>query len=195
VSFRLRTVLPTLLFALLVAPAAADARRGPAVANVALGQADVRACDNAEVEPAHGNFSEVREAIRCLHNRIRSANDLPKLRETRKLRRAAARHSRSMVRRGFFEHTAPTGDTMVDRILKARYARRDQGWAFGENLAWGTGSLATPRGAVEAWMDSPGHRANILRGSYRELGVGVVLGVPVSDAEGATYTVDFGVRR
>jgi uncharacterized protein YkwD len=44
-------------------------------------------------------------------------------------------------------------------------------------------------------MDSPGHRANVLKRAYRELGVGVVVGVPVSDAAGATYTVDFGVRR
>jgi uncharacterized protein YkwD len=44
-------------------------------------------------------------------------------------------------------------------------------------------------------MDSPGHRANILKRGYRDLGVGVVLGVPVSGAAGATYTVDFGVRR
>ena len=44
-------------------------------------------------------------------------------------------------------------------------------------------------------MASPGHRANILKRAYREMGVGLVLGVPVSDAAGATYTVDFGVRR
>jgi uncharacterized protein YkwD len=85
--------------------------------------------------------------------------------------------------------------TMVDRILKARYVREDQGWMLGENLAWGTGSYATPRGAVQAWMESPGHRSNILKRGYHEMGVGLVLGVPVSDAAGATYTVDFGVRR
>ena len=49
--------------------------------------------------------------------------------------------------------------------------------------------------AVDAWMDSPGHRENVLKRVYREVGIGVVLGVPVSDAAGATYTVDFGVRR
>ena len=100
-----------------------------------------------------------------------------------------------MVTDGYFEHTTPEGRTMVDRILRARYVREDQGWMLGENLAWGTGSLATPRGAVESWMDSPGHRANLLKRGYRDVGVGVVLGVPVSDAAGATYTVDFGVRR
>jgi uncharacterized protein YkwD len=137
----------------------------------------------------------VRSAILCLHNAVRAENGLPALREHARLRRAALGHSRDMVTDGFFEHTTPAGVTMVDRILRARYVRRNQGWALGENLAWGTGSLATARGAVQAWMDSPGHRANVLKRAYRELGVGIVLGVPVSDAGGATYTVDFGVRR
>ena len=100
-----------------------------------------------------------------------------------------------MVKDTFFEHTTPEGVTMVDRILRAKYVREDEGWALGENLAWGTGSYGTPRGAVEAWMDSPGHRANILKRSFRDMGVGIVLGVPVSDAAGTTYTVDFGVAR
>ena len=66
---------------------------------------------------------------------------------------------------------------------------------LGENLAWGTGSFGTPRSTIETWMSSPAHRAILLKKAYREMGVGVVLGVPGSDAAGATYTVDFGVRR
>ena len=153
------------------------------------------ACADADLQPDAGNLPRIRAAILCLHNQIRARRDLPLLKENRRLRRAAARHSRQMVAEGFFEHTTPAGQTMVDRILRSRYVREDEGWVLGENLAWGTGSLGTPRGAVEAWMDSPGHRANILKRSYRELGVGVVTGVPVSDAAGGTYTVDFGVRR
>jgi uncharacterized protein YkwD len=48
---------------------------------------------------------------------------------------------------------------------------------------------------MKAWMDSPGHRANVLKPGFRELGVGVVARAPESDDAGATYTVDFGVRR
>jgi uncharacterized protein YkwD len=48
---------------------------------------------------------------------------------------------------------------------------------------------------MKAWMHSPGHRANVLKPGFRELGVGVVARVPVGGAAGATYTVDFGVRR
>jgi uncharacterized protein YkwD len=152
-------------------------------------------CADADLAPAADNLDRVRAAILCLHNAVRADHDLPTLREHARLRKAAVGHSRNMVAGSFFEHTTPSGVTMVDRILRARYVKRNQGWAIGENLAWGTGSLSTARGAMQAWIDSPGHRANILRRSYRELGVGVVLGVPVSDAAGATYTVDFGVRR
>ena len=81
----------------------------------------------------------------------------------------------------------------VDR-LDAGYARRYDGWQLGENLAWGTGALASPRGVMAAWMDSPGHRHTILRRGYREVGFGVRLGVPRDDGIGATYTADFGVR-
>jgi uncharacterized protein YkwD len=177
VNARRLTALFTLLIAL-VAPAVAHAD-----------------CPDADLEAAPGNLTRVREAVVCLHNEIRADRRLPQLREHARLRKAAVGHSRKMVSEGFFEHTTPSGVTMVDRILRARYVRRDHGWALGENLAWGTGSLSTPRATVAAWMDSPGHRANILKRSYREVGVGVVLGVPVSNAAGATYTVDLGVRR
>jgi uncharacterized protein YkwD len=100
-----------------------------------------------------------------------------------------------MVANDYFEHTTPAGVTMVDRIMQAHYVHADQGWSLGENLAWGTGSWATPRGTVDAWMDSPGHRENILRREYREVGIGVVVGVPENPGAGATYTLDFGVRR
>ena len=190
-SRALRTLIFALIAATLAAPSVADARhrhRGPhkAVAVAA------RSCPDADLGPAAGNLGRIRAAILCLHNEIRAQNHLPLLREHRRLRRAALGHSRDMVRTHYFEHTSPSGRTMVDRILAARYVREDQGWALGENLEWGTGSLATPRGALEAWMRSPGHRANILQRSFREMGVGVVVAVPVTDARGATYTVDFG---
>jgi uncharacterized protein YkwD len=208
----IRTTIFTLLATALLAPAAAsaakpvsgtfDEARPAATARVALGASDRPAartaqdgCENADVQPAEGNLAAIRDAVLCLHNEIRARHDLPLLRENLRLRRAAAGHSEDMIARHYFEHTAPGGLTMVDRILRARYARSDQGWAFGENLAWGTGRLGTPRGVMQAWMESPGHRANVLRRSYRELGIGVVTGIPSGGDSGATYTADFGVRR
>ncbi len=177
---------------LALATAVADAKR-PSKAK--LRTIAAQQCADADLEPAAGNLDRIRRAMLCLHNKMRAQNGLAPLRENRRLRRAARAHSRDMTAAGYFEHTAPDGTTMVDRILRSDYVRKGQGWMLGENLAWGTGSLGTPRGAMKAWMDSPGHRANVLKRGFRELGVGVVARVPDSDDAGATYTVDFGVRR
>jgi uncharacterized protein YkwD len=84
---------------------------------------------------------------------------------------------------------------MAARILRTGYAR-NQGWSLGENIAWGTGDLGTAGSIQRAWMESPGHRANILRPQFREIGIGIAVGAPVPGGdEGATYTTDFGVRR
>jgi uncharacterized protein YkwD len=152
-------------------------------------------CANADIIPDAGNRDAVRAAILCLHNKVRAENGLPQLKANARLRRAAEGHSTDMVANRFFNHVTPSGTTMVDRILRTRYVRPDRGWILGENLEWGTGTLATPRGAVQAWLESPGHRANVLRRGYRDVGVGITLGVPTGDAAGATYAVEFGARR
>ena len=99
-----------------------------------------------------------------------------------------------MVRGGFFSHTARDGDTFVDRIIGAGYARRNDGWTLGENLAWGTGDVGTARAIHAAWMRSSGHRDNILKPAFRELGIGVRVGVPHNADVGATFTTDFGAK-
>jgi uncharacterized protein YkwD len=198
-------LLATALLALAV-PASAQARftaQRVAQARVALGHAPGVArsaqapgeCANADIVPNAGNLDEVRAAIVCLHNQIRGRNGLPLLKGNTRLRRAAEGHSAEMVAKGYFDHTSPSGSTMVDRILAASYVRPDQGWLLGENLEWGTGSMATPRGALDAWMNSPGHRANILKRGYRHMGIGIELGTPTGRGNGVTITVDFGVRR
>jgi uncharacterized protein YkwD len=196
--------------AALVAPASADAgymaKRVP-VARIAPGhdaaklasarrpaRAADRDCPNADLVPAPGNLAAVRAAVLCLHNKVRAQHGLPALRDDADLRHAAAGHSGDMVDRRYFEHTTPGGRTMVERIVGAGYVRANAAWMLGENLEWGTGSLATPRGAVRAWLDSAPHRANLLKRGYREVGIGVALGVPTGKDDGATYTVDFGTK-
>jgi uncharacterized protein YkwD len=153
-------------------------------------------CTNTTVQPTPGNVALVRAAVLCLHNAERSARGLPPLRENAKLRRAAQRHSDDMVRGGYFAHESRSGADMADRILGTGYAR-NRGWSLGENIAWGTGSLATAAEIQRAWMESPGHKANILRRQFREIGIGIAIGAPVRSGglDGATYTADFGVRR
>jgi uncharacterized protein YkwD len=103
-----------------------------------------------------------------------------------------------MVSARFFDHTSPSGSSMVDRIRRTGYTKRARSWALGENIAWGSGSLATAAEIHRGWMHSPGHRANILQRSFREIGIGIETGLPVrlsAAQSGATYTTDFGFRR
>ena len=156
--------------------------------------APAMACPNQDVAPAAGSLAKARKATLCLLNAERRAHGLAAVRGNRRLRRAAARHSRAMVRERFFEHTSPGGSTMAGRVSAAGYAR----WtALGENIAWGTAALATPAAIVRGWMHSPGHRANILRAQFREIGIGIAHGAPLAllpGEHGATYTTDFGTR-
>lgn len=193
-SRMIRISIVTVLSAALFAPATSIAEgKTKSYENVVARAA--AECPDADLDPDASNLGRIRTAILCLHNQIRAHRGLPTLRMNRRLRKAAVGHSRDMVANDYFEHTTPKGVTMVDRILRAHYVRANQGWSLGENLAWGTGSYATPRGAVDAWMNSEGHRDNILRRAYREVGIGIVVGVPSTDGIGATYTLDFGVRR
>jgi uncharacterized protein YkwD len=100
-----------------------------------------------------------------------------------------------MDARNYFNHTSRSGASFVDRIRRAGYLRGARGWSVGENLAWGTGGLGTPQAIVRAWMNSPGHRDNILNGRFREIGVGISPGAPVGGVgNGATYATSFGSR-
>jgi uncharacterized protein YkwD len=83
---------------------------------------------------------------------------------------------------------------LEQRLRSVDYLRSGlTAWAYGENIAWGEKGLSTPKSIVKAWMGSPGHRANILDRSFREIGLGVSLGSP-DGPDGATYVHDFGRR-
>jgi uncharacterized protein YkwD len=195
VRLRLPLAVASVLCAALALPALAPARTGGKRA--AARKAAQVECANVGLVPTADNVEEIRTAVLCLHNRDRAAAGLPPLKENAKLRKAAVGHSDDMVSRRYFDHDEPDGDGMVDRIKRAGYVRPGDAWSLGENIAWGTQELATPAEIHKAWMNSAGHRANILRRSFREIGIGIVLGNPsVNPADaGATYTADFGVRR
>ena len=96
-----------------------------------------------------------------------------------------------MVKQQFFAHDTPSGRSVVDRIKPTGYIRGN--WSLGENIAWGSGALATPRAIVNGWMHSTGHRENILRTKFKDIGIGVKLGAPQRGLSGgATYVTDFG---
>jgi uncharacterized protein YkwD len=160
--------------------------------------AGARHCAHANVVPTARTLGEVRHATVCLINRERTKRGLRRLRTNATLQSSARRYAKDMVRRSFFDHVSPTGATLTERIREqTRYLAGALRWEIGENLAWGTGSRATPAQIVSGWMHSPGHRANIVNPAYREMGLGVALGAPVrvTAASGAaTYANQFGRR-
>lgn len=132
------------------------------------------------------------QSVRCLLNAVRRSHGLKPLRRNFKLERAAGRYTSVMVRSNCFGHTC--GASMSRRLLRTGYARGGHGFMLGENLGWGTGSHSTPRAMTTMWMRSPGHRANILGRSFREIGVSVKLARFQRAGRAGVYTVDFGRR-
>ncbi len=75
--------------------------------------------------------------------------------------------SQDMHDRGYFDHTSPTYGTPFQMMRAFGLTYR----SAGENIAMG---YRTPQAVVTGWMNSPGHRANILNSSYKKIGVGYV---------------------
>jgi uncharacterized protein YkwD len=191
----LAAVLSTLIWA--SAQTAAAAARGTAPAGAIAHQAEAGTCTGTEETPDASNLESIRAATFCLINRERIAHGESALKLNTHLQTSAQAHSDNMVADDYFEHVGPSGDTPVSRMRAAGYLSNPRnGYIVGENIAYGTLWLSTPQSIVTAWMNSPGHRANILNPHFRETGIGVSPSVPASFAkgqEGGIYTQDFGV--
>jgi uncharacterized protein YkwD len=152
------------------------------------------ACTNTQLLPTPADLERIRGAVLCLVNRERARHHEAPLQPNGRLRRAAQEHTVSMAYGGYFAHGSP-----LSRMRAVGYISRPGAfYEVGENIAWGTLSLSTPRAIVAAWMASPGHRANILDARFHDTAVGVSAHLP-SDLgggqRGAIYTQDFGVVR
>lgn len=146
-------------------------------------------------EPETLSNGEARKAIFCLINEKRDAAGLKPLDRSKKLQKAAQRHNDRMVGTGCFSHQCSGEASLDSRLSGVDYLVGGlTSWAYGENLAWGMGDQGSPRAIVGAWMDSSGHRANILSNNFREIGVGFSAGTPESGKDpGGVYTTDFGL--
>ena len=130
-------------------------------------------------------------------NRIRAKAGIYRLRLSRPLANAAASHSREMAEGGYFEHMSIHGLSFWHRIARFYRPKRWRHWAVGENLAWTTD--AEPAEVVSSWLESPGHRANLMSRRWREIGLGAI-SVPLAagiygGSDVTILTADFGVRR
>jgi uncharacterized protein YkwD len=130
--------------------------------------------------PEQPSGAEAMEAeVLALVNEERAKVGCAPLRFDPALAKLAGDFSADMAKRGFFSHTDPDGDTPWARAEKAGVKNLG-----GENIARGQSDAAT---VMNAWMNSEGHRANILNCDYKTLGVGVQLG-----DGGPWWTQNFG---
>ena len=138
------------------------------------------------------------QATLCLIDRIRQGHRLPALRANPQLLGVAGSQVATMVSWDYFADVRPSGQTPLSLVAVTAYPAHAADIAVGQNIAWGVGPYSTARHIVAAWMRSPPHRANILSDAYRDAGVAVkpaLPGVLRAGRHGATYAMEFGVRR
>lgn len=153
-------------------------------------------CPDTTLSVPAGALSRIGDATLCLINVERMRRDLRPLSVDRRLARAARRHSQSMVAMRYFAHEGPDGAGVADRLRRTGYIPAARRWRVAENIAWIGGTHVTAQFAMQLWMNSAGHRANILDPRLREIGVGVANGSPSgSYGRALTFTTDFGYRR
>jgi uncharacterized protein YkwD len=152
------------------------------------------ACPGSDAAPGAATVETGRQATLCLINGERTARHLSALRSAPALDVAARNYSQRMVAQAFFSHVAPDGQAPLQRVRSSGYLRGARTWQIGENLAWGSLTSSTPDAIVASWMQSPGHRANMLEPAYREIGIGLVSGTPEAASGGVTVTTEYGRR-
>jgi uncharacterized protein YkwD len=152
----------------------------PPVAQAASG-GYVKKCGGGEI---FLNPSEKRTFV--LHNRTRRDRALRAFCVHPALQKAARAHSKDMIDRDYFSHdTKGKNESACERIRRFGYRWRE----CGENIGYNS----TPEAMFDAWMKSSGHRANILSGNFREVGIGTNTG-DYRGLKTTMYTVDFGAR-
>jgi uncharacterized protein YkwD len=131
-------------------------------------------------------------------NQIRVRHGLQPLKISARLTAAATQHSREMGTSGYFRHDSRDGTAFWKRIGRW-YGSGGYGyWSVGENLLWSSPEVDAPR-ALDLWMHSPEHRANILNPRWHEIGISAVhLASAPGTYKGLEVTIittDFGIRR
>ena len=147
---------------------------------------------------ASSSVSALEAAVLANVNQIRSKHGLRTLRLSTRLSAAADQQSTSMGAKGFFGHNSADGTAFWKRIRRYYTDRNYHYWSVGENLLWSSPDVDATQ-ALDLWMKSPEHRANLLSKKWREIGLSAV---HVQAAPGAfdgldvtIVTADFGARR
>jgi uncharacterized protein YkwD len=130
-------------------------------------------------------------------NEARTAEGLRPLRVSPALQKAAVRHTRAMLQGGFFDHSSADGTSAPDRIARSYPMLPSRMWSVGETI-FSTSRTMTASQTVDAWLESPPHRAVLLSAQWREIGIGVakaeLAGGDFGNLPASVATADFGVR-
>jgi uncharacterized protein YkwD len=168
------------------------------LAGLAAAAALVPGPASAAPQGSASTLATLQSAVLVQLNRIRVQHGLVPLRLNRALSAAADMHRTEMLANGYFAHASADGSSFSNRLAHFYAPGTYSLWGVGENLIWADGDLDATN-AVQLWMASPEHRANILSPRWRELGI-AALAEP--DAPGTfggetvtLITTDFGVRR
>ncbi|MBO1578199.1 CAP domain-containing protein [Bacillus sp. XF8] len=123
--------------------------------------------ENKPAEESKGSLSEFEQRVVELTNAERTKQGLPALKVDAELSKVARAKSEDMQKNNYFDHNSPTYGSPFDMMKKFGISYK----SAGENIAQGQ---RTPEEVVQAWMNSAGHRANILNNGYTHIGVGHV---------------------
>ncbi|MBD2206238.1 CAP domain-containing protein [Calothrix sp. FACHB-1219] len=126
-------------------------------------------CDVADPSPIDLATISVIQQVLDIVNNERSRVGLSPLRLHSQLTAAAQAHSNDMARNNFMSHTGSDGSSPFDRMKRYGYNYRQAA----ENVASG---YSSPQDVMRGWMNSSGHRANILNPNYRDIGIGYANG-------------------
>ncbi len=131
-------------------------------------------------------------------NTVRKDKGLRALTSRPRLKKAATRHVKNMASEGYFDHSWSDGTPYGRWIRRFWPGPGYNGWSVGENLYW-EGPSTTARRVVTAWMNSPGHRKNMLARGWRYMGVGAVriqngIGEYARVNTAYLFAVEFGSR-
>jgi uncharacterized protein YkwD len=169
---------------------------------LALACLSLAVCGAALASPAQPHSSAVslsslEQGVLAEINALRAEHKLAPLRVSVALAAAAREHSQQMADQGYFAHESGDGSPFSKR-LQHFYPQGKAYWSVGENLLWSSPDVEPGR-ALQLWLDSPEHRANLLNARWREIGVSAVH-VPAAPGtfrglDVTIVTTDFGVRR
>ncbi|HKG98444.1 MAG TPA: CAP domain-containing protein [Pyrinomonadaceae bacterium] len=136
----------------------------------------------ASIAPVAATSLE-RQAFNAI-NSERARMGLPPLVWDGQLCRVARRHSENMGRLNFFDHQGPDGTDLLDRVSGINWK------SLGENIAYNQGENDPAGTAINQWMHSPKHRANILRGNFTHSAIGIA-----RTADGRVYLTQVFITR